>query len=223
MPVPFKTLVVVATTCMLLALVVTYTVGQSDRSGGSETAAAPPWKADNGGEPIPYVPEAPAPGDQLSPEDSAAFWSRDMGASPRELFASDRFQNNSSTTKLDTTQPDTAQREVANTASQNAPAGGNFAGTPDVPRRVSPELTAQANEFLTTMQNLESRLQKLGATYYRLESSEDSAKFRFHCEMPLAEQPGFHRFFEADAPSPEAAMERVIGAVETWLAARSEQ
>ncbi|MEX2185733.1 MAG: hypothetical protein WD875_03020 [Pirellulales bacterium] len=70
---------------------------------------------------------------------------------------------------------------------------------------VAPE-TAGGDRLAIQLQ----RLQQLGATYYRLESSPSAAaEFRFHCRISGIEQP-----FEATSPTAAAAVGQVLHAVE---------
>ncbi len=223
MPSQLKTLVVVATTCTLVGLIVTYTVGQSEQRRAENDRAN--WRTES--DPIEVDPNAPddVGDDAQSPARSAAFWNSEMGETPRRLYADDTAE----TDGLD--KRDAGQETVA---ARMQPVGGDdrspataledfaTAAPPQDPfaARNSAELSNEASEFLTTLQDLEAQLQRLGASYYRLESSEDGSEFHFHCEMPLAEQPGFHRFFDAKAASPEESIKRVIGAVEQWLVSR---
>ncbi|MDA7977439.1 MAG: hypothetical protein MPJ50_01560 [Pirellulales bacterium] len=207
MPTQLKTLVVAATTCTLVGLIVTYTVGQSGKNGAGEDKSRPKWKSEDASPRRVSQKDEPTSG-PLTPFESAQFWSAEMGAAPRNLAASvgeEKF----------------AQQQTA--TGDGLPGPINQLGMAAVGSSTagSKQLSHQASEFLTTLQALESRLQRLGASYYRLESSEDGLSFRFHCEMPLTERPGFHRFFEADSASPEESMEQVINAVEHWLAQRS--
>ncbi len=210
MPTSGKTLVVAAATCTLVGLFVTYTVGQSGVSQRSGDDSAHRWKSEDA--PPQEVSNADDQGDgSMSSLDSALFWSRDMGDQPRDL-------GNQALTS------GAANEDAADVEQQiNSSANGlSAARLAPVNTEAGRELSPQASEFLTTLQGLEARLQKLGASYYKLESSEDGRSFRFHCEMPLSNQPGFHRFFSANADSPESSMERVINAVEHWLAVNAQ-
>jgi hypothetical protein len=74
---------------------------------------------------------------------------------------------------------------------------------------VSPELRRR----------VETRLQELGATSYRLESwGQDGSFFHFHCRMAVDGCPGCTRHFEHVAPGAAEAMTAVLAEVETWRA-----
>lgn len=65
---------------------------------------------------------------------------------------------------------------------------------------------------------IQAELDRLGATYYRLESWGNAPRvYRFHCtvtiKIGLAE---YSRRFEATAESPEGAMQQVQTEVQTW-------
>lgn len=67
-------------------------------------------------------------------------------------------------------------------------------------------------------EQLQEELDRLGATYYRLESWGDAPRvYRFHCTVTitigLAE---YSRRFEATAQHPQQAMQQVLGEVQDW-------
>jgi hypothetical protein len=64
-------------------------------------------------------------------------------------------------------------------------------------------------------------LRDLGAASYRLEPWGDEGRlYRFSCKMPLAEDPGAVRHFEAAAADPLSAAAKVLGDVEAWRGLR---
>lgn len=84
-------------------------------------------------------------------------------------------------------------------------------------RLTAPQIpsTGMINENTT---DLQAELDRLGATYYRLESWGNAQRvYRFHCtvtiKIGLAE---YSRRFEATAESPESAMQQVRNEVQSW-------
>ncbi|MBI1248803.1 hypothetical protein GC197_13305 [bacterium] len=67
-------------------------------------------------------------------------------------------------------------------------------------------------------QSLQEELDRLGATYYRLESWGNSPRlYRFHCTVSIKiGQSEYSQRFEATAESPEAAMTQVQSEVRAW-------
>ncbi|MBN1852303.1 MAG: hypothetical protein JW829_06250 [Pirellulales bacterium] len=69
-------------------------------------------------------------------------------------------------------------------------------------------------ETASSLAELASQLQKLGATNYLLEKwGDDGQLYRFQCEVAIGGQPGLHRHFEAVAPTGEEAIRRVLAGV----------
>lgn len=69
----------------------------------------------------------------------------------------------------------------------------------------------------TELDDLQHRLQTLGATYYRLETwGDESPQFRFFCKMTLAGDASCVRCFEASQADPLQAMRQVLREVEAW-------
>ncbi|HZZ73098.1 MAG TPA: hypothetical protein VFE24_12660 [Pirellulales bacterium] len=66
---------------------------------------------------------------------------------------------------------------------------------------------------------LESRLQQLGAKYYRLETSGLQGElFHFECQCPMKGNPAPPKVFEATDSDPMQAVARVVHQVEDWRA-----
>jgi len=64
---------------------------------------------------------------------------------------------------------------------------------------------------------IQDRLQKLGATYYVLESwGNDQQLYRFCCKMAVAGNADYVHCFEATHSNPLQAMQQVLQQVETW-------
>lgn len=81
------------------------------------------------------------------------------------------------------------------------------------------------NELLATdrMRAVQTRLERLGASYLRLEELEAGRQerlFRFQCQLPIAGGSAYHRPFLVEHADPLEAMQRVLAEVETWCAAR---
>jgi hypothetical protein len=67
----------------------------------------------------------------------------------------------------------------------------------------------------------QERLQKLGATYYLLESwGGGQQSYRFYCKMAVGGNPNYTRYFEAVETDPLRAMSRVLEQVESWHAGK---
>jgi hypothetical protein len=83
------------------------------------------------------------------------------------------------------------------------------------PKRAHEYSNAEPTSDLMTRQL--SRLQDLGATYYRLESAPHSvADFSFHCRVT-----GVARAFEASDPEATSAIAQVLAQIEAYAAASS--
>ena len=61
-----------------------------------------------------------------------------------------------------------------------------------------------------------SRLDQLGATYYRLEKAPEGG-FSFVCALPYPQTPARQRQFEATAASEPEAIRQALDQVEQWL------
>jgi hypothetical protein len=70
---------------------------------------------------------------------------------------------------------------------------------------------------------MERRLRDYGATYYLLETwATGGERYRFFCQMALANSPGHTRNFEATDTDPLRAMGRVLDQVEAWRNGRTQ-
>jgi hypothetical protein len=63
-------------------------------------------------------------------------------------------------------------------------------------------------------QEAQKRLERVGASHYRLETWGEKGQFRFTCSVPLEPQSRINRHFEARASDPLLAIERVLDAIE---------
>jgi hypothetical protein len=69
----------------------------------------------------------------------------------------------------------------------------------------------------TDYHQIQERLQKLGATYYVLESwGNDQQLYRFCCKMAVAGHADYVHCFEATHSDPLRAMQQVLREVESW-------
>jgi hypothetical protein len=77
--------------------------------------------------------------------------------------------------------------------------------------------TAVAPADPAACQEIQNRLQKLGATYYVLESWGDERQlYRFCCKMAVGGNADYVHCFEATHADPLRAMQQVLRDVETW-------
>ncbi len=67
---------------------------------------------------------------------------------------------------------------------------------------------------------LRKRLQALGATYMMLEPIDSTGMVRFHCRLPLPDNPVYERPFQAAGPDPITAMSDVLKQVQQWVGRR---
>jgi hypothetical protein len=66
-------------------------------------------------------------------------------------------------------------------------------------------------------EQIQNRLQALGATYFRLETfGSDRKLYRFQCEMPIVAA-GAVQHFEATSENPLFAMESVLVEIDRWM------
>jgi hypothetical protein len=77
--------------------------------------------------------------------------------------------------------------------------------------------TARGPAVPSGCREIQDRLQKLGATYYVLESwGNDQQLYRFCCKMAVTDSPDYVELFEATHADPLRAMQQVLRDVETW-------
>jgi hypothetical protein len=101
------------------------------------------------------------------------------------------------------------------TGSTDAPesAEGVALVIPAPPANVATPAAAPSSEF----GGIPERLQKLGATYYVLESwGNDQHLYRFYCRMAVAGSVNYTHCFEATDTDPGQAMQQVLQQVESW-------
>ncbi len=95
----------------------------------------------------------------------------------------------------------------------------NAAGSP--PAGSGPSAAGQALSQTDRFTWMEHRLRDYGATYYLLETWVNGGeRYRFFCQMALANNPGHTRNFEATDTDPLRAMGRVVEQVEAWRGGR---
>jgi hypothetical protein len=93
--------------------------------------------------------------------------------------------------------------------------------TPPATVPAPPSGGGDADSAADRMQQLMSRLQKLGAADTNLASwGSDGHLFRFSCRAPLASAPAMTQHFESVAEQPTAAVEQVLAKVEAWQVAQ---
>jgi hypothetical protein len=86
---------------------------------------------------------------------------------------------------------------------------------PALPGTSSGTTCAAANA--TDYREIQKRLQRLGATYYVLESWGDNQQlYRFCCKMAVAGNADYVHCFEATHSDPLQAMQQVLQQVERW-------
>lgn len=104
---------------------------------------------------------------------------------------------------------------------------------PDFPPLVStPEPQPAAETQTTTPQagplsdaetqrliQVRTELERLGADYMVLETTDMTGSYRFHCDIRLDEQTRYTRPFEAVSTDPLAAAEKVLAEVSAWRTA----
>ncbi len=70
-----------------------------------------------------------------------------------------------------------------------------------------------------SIEQLMRRLEQMGAVVVRLERQRGAAAgYLFRCELPLPQNPRYHRFFQAADAEPARAIQRVTREVEAWKA-----
>jgi hypothetical protein len=77
-------------------------------------------------------------------------------------------------------------------------------------------LDAQSESRLV---QIRQELEKLGAEYILLETTDDSNQYRFHCQLRLDPRTPYTRAFEATGSDPLGAAEKVLGEVSQWRSA----
>jgi hypothetical protein len=104
------------------------------------------------------------------------------------------------------------------TSQDRQPCPTNRASLP--PAKLPPLAAAPspvADTAVPTTQQIEQRLQRLGATYYLLETwGNDEQLYRFSCQAAAGGTAGFTHYFEAVEVDPLRAMLKVLQQVEAW-------
>jgi hypothetical protein len=105
---------------------------------------------------------------------------------------------------------DNAVRHAMHEVPGSPPRSDNFAPPGAMPAGTS---ASQTDRFTW----MERRLREYGATYYLLETwAGGGERYRFFCQMALANNPSHTRNFEATDSDPLRAMGRVVEQVEAW-------
>jgi hypothetical protein len=179
-------------------------------------AAQPPANSQPGGEaprwgtpqaePASWQPQGPAAGNSAVVPVG--------GAGPRAGFN----QSASFSTPSDPGSPyQSAQHLKADAAAGRGAAGANIAIEPHRAADSSAAGAAGPERFT----EMERKLRELGATYYLLETwGSDGQLYRFHCRMPVGENPNYTRHFEATGADAMKAMAEVLERVGAWRAGR---
>jgi hypothetical protein len=95
--------------------------------------------------------------------------------------------------------------------------------TPEPQPPAKPQSTSQSRPLseADTQRLIQNRteLERLGADYMVLETTDMTGSYRFHCDIRLDEQTRYTRPFEAIATEPLAAAEKVLAEVSAWRTA----
>jgi len=141
------------------------------------------------------------------------------GASWSEILK--KFQNLHCPAILDLASASTSTPESPSEAPRFAPRGATIEpqptplATPALP--TLPTETVSAAVVPSDCREIQERLQKMGATYYVLESwGNDQQLYRFCCKMAVAGNADYVHCFEATHSDPLQAMQQVLQQVETW-------
>lgn len=71
-----------------------------------------------------------------------------------------------------------------------------------------------------TWKSARNRLTELGVTHFHLERGSNDDSFLFVCMFSPGDDPRVTRRFEAEAPEPLAAVDGVLGQIDTWMQRR---
>lgn len=94
--------------------------------------------------------------------------------------------------------------------------GGDDGAAGNVERLPPADLVVDLRQFAAC----QTRLQELGAAYFRLEDTgQVGARYRFRCEVPLPGNGSYLRPFEQEHDDPLEAMRQTVAEVEQWCAA----
>lgn len=120
---------------------------------------------------------------------------------PQEAKTAPRFGHSASPAPLSIAPPH-AEMSLETTRAQSPPA----------PENLNEQLQPQLE-----------RLRALGPEVYALEAWGSGGKYyRFRCDMPLGDRPGFTQQFEAVAESPAACIGQVTAEIERWKSTRNQ-
>jgi hypothetical protein len=156
----------------------------------------------------------------LAPPEAAAAESGSVAESGSPAMAAEASKEPSGAPSQPFAEPGATRQDprVAAPATALLPATPRgAAGNPTVSLADHQRAADQPDRFST----LERRLRELGAAYYALESwGDDGQLYRFHCKMPLVDDPRQVRQFEAVDADALVAIRRVAADVEKWRADR---
>ncbi len=120
-------------------------------------------------------------------------------------------------------EPARDQFTSAPAAQRAVPAGmqpTSMRGDPSIGQRNSPP-NWNADTHSATIQELQKQLRRRGVTYSLLETlGTETIQYRFHCRVAVAGNARYTRQFEANNADPLAAMQLVLGQIESWQSGR---
>ena len=76
-----------------------------------------------------------------------------------------------------------------------------------------------SDDAVARLQQIRGELERLGADYIVLETTDAGTNYRFHCDVRVDPATRYTRPFEAVSPEPLAAAERVLAEVSGWRTA----
>jgi len=82
-----------------------------------------------------------------------------------------------------------------------------------------PSISPLSDAAVARLQQIRGELERFGADYIVLETTDGSGNYRFHCDLRVDEQTRYTRGFEAVSTDPLAAAERVLAEVSAWRTA----
>ncbi|MCI0358312.1 MAG: hypothetical protein L0211_07505 [Planctomycetaceae bacterium] len=82
-----------------------------------------------------------------------------------------------------------------------------------------PSIGPLSDAAAARLQQIRGELERLGADYIVLETTDGGGNYRFHCDVRVDEKTRYTRPFEAAGTDPLAAAERVLAEVSSWRTA----
>jgi len=79
-----------------------------------------------------------------------------------------------------------------------------------------PSIGPLSDVAVARLQQIRGELERLGADYIVLETTDGSGNYRFHCDLRVDDETRYTRGFEAVSTDPLAAAERVLAEVSAW-------